>query len=99
MIDLYADWCVACKELDKYTFSDQRVSSVLKNVTLLKLDITETTDDNTEFLNEYKLFGPPALLFFDSVGNELESSRIVGFVDADTFLERFQTIDYKISQN
>ena len=87
MVDLYADWCVACKELDKYTFSDENVLVFLKKMNLVKFDITETTKDNTNLLKKYNLFGPPAILFFNENGDEIKGLRIVGFIGADSFIK------------
>ena len=92
MVDLYADWCVACKELDKYTFADSKVQEKLSKINLIKLDITKTNEDNKKFLSNHKLFGPPAILFFSSDGSEIENSRIVGYVDAKTFLKKYNNI-------
>lgn len=86
MLDLWADWCVACKELDKYTFSDDRVEKLLKKMNIIKFDITYNNDDHAKFMNNYKIYGPPALMFFNNDGKEIESARIVGFIDADKFI-------------
>ena len=93
MLDLWADWCVACKELDKYTFSDERVYSLLNKINIIKFDITENNNDHTQFLNDYKIYGPPALMFFDNDGKEIESARIVGFIDADKFLIKLNKLN------
>ena len=97
MVDLYADWCVACKELDKYTFSEKKVSALLQNLNLIKLDITNTNDDNSKFLKDYKLFGPPAILFFNNDGKEIRQARIVGFIDAKDFIEIYKNININVS--
>ena len=97
MVDLYADWCVACKELDKYTFSEKKVADLLKDLNLIKLDITKTNDDNSKFLKDYKLFGPPAILFFNNDGTEIRQSRIVGFIDAENFIKIYKNINTSIS--
>ena len=97
MVDLYADWCVACKELDKYTFSEKKVAGLLKNLNLIKLDITKTNDNNSKFLKDYKLFGPPAILFFINDGTEIRQSRIIGFIDAKNFIKIYEGIDTGIS--
>ena len=93
MLDLWADWCVACKELDKYTFSDERVYSLLNKINIIKFDITENNNDHAQFLNDYKIYGPPALMFFDNDGKEIESARIVGFIDADKFLVKLNKLN------
>jgi thiol:disulfide interchange protein DsbD len=92
MVDLYADWCVACKELDKYTFADSKVQEKLSKINLIKLDITKTNEDNKKFLSDYKLFGPPAILFFNSNGSEIKNSRIIGYVNAKIFLKKYNNI-------
>ena len=96
MIDLYADWCVACKELEKYTFTDPRVEKILSKINLVKYDITKTSEDSTVFLSKHKLFGPPAILFYENNGIEIRNARIVGFVDAETFLNKIDDIAKKL---
>ena len=96
MIDLYADWCVACKELEKYTFTDPRVEKILSKINLIKYDITKTSEDSTAFLSKHKLFGPPAILFYENNGIEMKNARIVGFVDAETFLNKIDDIVKKL---
>tara|TARA_Y100000768_G_scaffold388366_1_gene383828 strand:- start:7939 stop:9690 length:1752 start_codon:yes stop_codon:yes gene_type:complete len=91
MVDLYADWCVACKELEKYTFSDSRVSNILNQMKLIKFDITKITDNHNMYLREMKIFGPPGLFFYDK-GKEIENTRIVGFIEADGFLKVLEGI-------
>ncbi|MBT5644556.1 MAG: protein-disulfide reductase DsbD [Gammaproteobacteria bacterium] len=96
LVDLYADWCVACKELDKYTFSEKKVSSLLENLNLIKFDITKTSEDNSKFLKDYKLYGPPAILFFNSDGEEIRQARVVGFIDADNFIETYKSLNISL---
>lgn len=97
MVDLYADWCVACKELDKYTFSEKKVAYLLKDLNLIKLDITKTNDDNSKFLKDYELFGPPAILFFNNNGKEIRQARIVGFINAEDFIKIYKSINTNVS--
>ena len=92
MVDLWADWCVACKKLDKYTFSDLRVRQQLKNINIIKFDVTKNNDDHSKFLSDNQIYGPPALMFFDNKGDEIKSARIVGFIDADSFLNRLDSL-------
>ena len=87
MVDLYADWCVACKEFEKYTFSDIRVSNILNELKLIKFDITETTEEHSMYLQEMRIFGPPALIFYDRNGNEIMDARIVGYMESESFLK------------
>ncbi len=87
MIDLYADWCVACKELEKYTFSDPRVSVILNQFKLIKFDITNTNEEHSKYLQSMQIFGPPALFFYDLNGQEIHEARVVGFMESSDFLE------------
>ena len=98
MVDLYADWCVACKELEKYTFADSDVSKLLTSLNLIKFDITETSEGSNKFLNDFKIFGPPVIMFFNKNGNELRQSRIVGFVDSEQFIKKLNQIDSGFSK-
>ena len=92
MLDFYADWCVACKELEAFTFSDDRVKTTLANVVLLQADVTLGNDADTELLKYFKLFGPPAILFFDTNGYEFETARVVGYMNADAFLSHLKQV-------
>ncbi|MBH44611.1 MAG: cytochrome C biogenesis protein [Gammaproteobacteria bacterium] len=95
LVDLYADWCVACKELEKYTFRDQRVIIILNNLNLVKFDITNSNKDNADFLKKFNLFGPPALMFFshdDGDIKEIKNLRTIGFIDAETFVSNYNNL-------
>ena len=83
LVDFYADWCVSCKELEKYTFSDSEVAKAIAGADLIRVDVT---DDST-LLTRFGLVGPPTILFFDRSGNELKARRVVGYVKADRFRE------------
>ncbi|WP_371194374.1 protein-disulfide reductase DsbD [Glaciecola sp. SC05] len=85
MVDLYADWCVACKEFEKYTFPDPAVISALENTVWMQIDLTDNTPVNLSFQEEFQVLGLPTILFFDAQGNELEQSRVTGFMKADAF--------------
>lgn len=85
MLDFYADWCVACKELEEYTFSDPRVRQALKDVMLLQADVTGNSAEDLELLKHFGLFGPPGIIFFEN-GQESQHLRVIGFQDADEFL-------------
>ncbi|UAA38342.1 protein-disulfide reductase DsbD [Paraneptunicella aestuarii] len=87
MIDLYADWCVACKEFEKYTFPDPRVKAVLANTELFQIDLTDNTPENLEFQEAFSVLGLPTIMFFDVNGTELERARVTGFMPADRFAE------------
>ncbi len=92
MLDFYADWCVSCKELERFTFSDARVHQKLAGWTLLQADVTANTEDDKALLARFKLFGPPGIIFFDAAGNEIDNVRIVGFLSADEFLATLSRI-------
>ncbi len=85
MLDFYADWCVACKEMEKFTFADESVAKRMAGMTLLRVDVTANNDDDRALLKRYTLFGPPALVFFAAGGNELPGSRVIGYQDARQF--------------
>ena len=86
LLDFYADWCVSCKEMERYTFSDAAVQAKLKNAILLQADVTANSADDKALLKRFVLFGPPATLFFDAHGKELADDRVVGYQDAQQFL-------------
>ncbi|MDG6894110.1 protein-disulfide reductase DsbD [Volucribacter amazonae] len=86
MLDLYADWCVACKEFEKYTFSDPNVQQTLSNMLLLQVDMTQNSAENKAIIDKFKVLGLPTILFFDHNGKEIESLRITGFMNAEAFL-------------
>jgi thiol:disulfide interchange protein DsbD len=86
MVDLYADWCVACKEFEEYTFFEAKVQKALTNTVLLQIDLTDTgSKDSIELMSKFKIFGLPSILFFDLTGNELSQRRVTGFMGADEF--------------
>jgi len=86
MVDLYADWCIACKEFEKYTFPDADVQQALRNTLWVQMDLTDLGDPkNNEIMAEFDLFGLPSILFFDLQGNELSQKRVTGFVEAKEF--------------
>lgn len=87
MLDFYADWCIACKEMEAYTFSEPTVHQALTQYTLLKIDVTKNNELDKAFLKAFDLFGPPAILFFNTHSTEIKSHRLVGFVEATPFIE------------
>lgn len=86
MLDLYADWCVACKEFEKYTFPDSRVKTKLEQMVILQIDMTKNSAENDALMKQYQILGLPTLLFFDENGNELTQKRVTGFLSAEPFL-------------
>jgi len=87
MLDFYADWCVSCKEMEAYTFPDPKVRSALQQVVLLRADVTDNDDIDQALMNQYQIFGPPAILFFGTDTQEKKAYRLVGFLKADAFLD------------
>lgn len=85
MLDLYADWCVACKEFEKYTFSNPQVQQALGNTVLLQADVTANNAQDVALLKHLQVLGLPTILFFDAEGKEHPEARVTGFMDAATF--------------
>ena len=90
MLDFYADWCVSCKEMERFTFADAAVQAELKPVLLLQADVTANSAADQALLKRYGLYGPPAILFFDAQGKELSDFRVTGYQDATRFLKSLQ---------
>jgi thiol:disulfide interchange protein DsbD len=86
MLDFYADWCVSCKEMERFTFSDAAVQAKLKDSLLLQADVTANSAEDQALLQRFQLFGPPASLFFDRSGKEQVDQRVIGYQDAARFL-------------
>ncbi|MFJ2976255.1 protein-disulfide reductase DsbD [Kluyvera sp. NPDC087067] len=85
MLDLYADWCVACKEFEKYTFSNPQVQQALQNTVLLQANVTANNAQDVALLKHLQVLGLPTILFFDKEGNEHPIARVTGFMDANAF--------------
>lgn len=92
MLDFYADWCVACIEMEKRTFTDPAVKSAMGNLVLLQADVTANTADDKALLKRFGLFGPPGIIFFDSGGAELRTPRVIGFQTPQVFLQSLQQL-------
>jgi thiol:disulfide interchange protein DsbD len=86
MVDFYADWCISCKELERFTFTDARVVSEFAHWKLLRIDVTKNSPEDAAMLRRFGLFGPPALVFYDREGHQQIDAQLVGFVGADAFL-------------
>jgi len=86
MLDFYADWCVSCKEMERFTFSDPRVRERLTGMTLLRADVTANNADDKALLKRYRLFGPPGIVFFDASGREIEGLRVIGYQSPENFI-------------
>jgi len=87
MIDFWATWCASCKELDNFTLTDPKVIEALKDYTLVKIDVSNNTNDDKELMKKFQVFGPPALMFFDANGELISGKRIVGYKNPKEFLE------------
>ncbi|ASM51351.1 thiol:disulfide interchange protein DsbD [Pseudoalteromonas espejiana DSM 9414] len=92
MVDLYADWCVACKEFEHYTFPDAKVQAEFKHYQLIQIDLTQSDDKTIELMEEYTVFGLPSILFFNTQGQELSTQRVTGFLNAEDFATHLATV-------
>jgi thiol:disulfide interchange protein DsbD len=91
MLDFYADWCVSCKEMERFTFADAKVAARMKQMVLLQADVTANSAADAALLKRFGLFGPPGIIFFDKAGQEIAGLRVVGFVPADKFLPTLES--------
>jgi len=87
MLDFYADWCVSCKEMEAFTFSDPKVRAQLDRMLLLQVDVTANSDADKALLKRFSLFGPPGIIFFDPEGREIKGLRVIGYQNSDRFLK------------
>jgi len=85
MLDFYADWCVSCKEMEKYTFTDPAVQGTLKDVVLLRANVTANDTDDQALLKRFGIYGPPTIAFYGTDGHERTPYRVVGFMKAPEF--------------
>jgi thiol:disulfide interchange protein DsbD len=86
MLDFYADWCVSCKEMERFTFGDPQVKARLGRMLLLRADVTANTRDDKALLRRFRLFGPPGIVFFDASGREIEGLRVIGYQPPEKFI-------------
>ncbi|MGQ0547359.1 MAG: protein-disulfide reductase DsbD [Betaproteobacteria bacterium] len=87
LLDFYADWCVSCKEMEKFTFSDPKVRAVMDGMLLLQADVTAGSEADRALLKRFSLFGPPGIVFFDAEGREIKGLRVIGYQNAERFLK------------
>ena len=92
MLDFYADWCVPCKEMEAFTFTDAKVQTALADTVLLRADISAGNQDDKALLKHFSLFGPPAILFFDAHGYEFKSARVAGYMNAGEFTRHLEQV-------
>ena len=91
MLDFYADWCVACKEFEKYTFHQADVENKLSGFVLLQADVTKNLPQDIELLKQMQVLGLPTIEFWDGKGNHVPNARVTGFMNAETFLKHMQS--------
>jgi thiol:disulfide interchange protein DsbD len=91
MFDFYADWCVSCKEMEKYTFTDAGVQRALASAVLLQADVTANDEADQALMQRFGILGPPSILFFGVDGRERPAYRVVGFKPADEFAPHVRT--------
>ena len=85
MLDFYADWCISCKEMEKYAFTNAKVLAALEDINTLQADVTDNDSIDTELMSSLGIYGPPAILFFDSSGREIRNRRVVGEMSGEQF--------------
>jgi thioredoxin:protein disulfide reductase len=93
VVDFYADWCVACLELEKYTFTHENIRPLLEKFTLIKIDVSEHNQNNQELMQRFNVFGPPSLIFFNSKGQEMPQLQRNGFVNHENFFNLIKEIE------
>ncbi|WP_051293611.1 protein-disulfide reductase DsbD [Pseudoduganella violaceinigra] len=93
MLDFYADWCTSCKEMEKLTFIDPAIQKKLANTILLQADVTGNDDADKAMLQKFKLFGPPGIIMFNSAGQEIPDSRVIGFQNVEKFQQSLQKLN------
>jgi thioredoxin:protein disulfide reductase len=92
MLDFYADWCISCKEMEAYTFTDPTVKSALKDFVLLQADVTQNTADDKALLAKFNLVGPPGVLFFGVDQHEQSALRVIGYQKSEQFLKTLHRV-------
>jgi len=92
MLDFYADWCVSCKEMERYTFTDPQVRARLDRMVLLQADVTANDAADKALLQRFRLFGPPGIVFFDAQGREIPGVRVIGYQPAARFVETLERV-------
>jgi thiol:disulfide interchange protein DsbD len=92
LLDFYADWCVSCKEMERFTYNDSVVQARLGGALLLKADVTANNAGDRELLKRFNLFGPPGTLFFDAQGREIAKARVVGYQNTERFMQTLAAV-------
>ena len=91
VVDFYADWCVSCKEMERFTFTDSSVQKKLAGALLLKADVTANNAQDRALLKRLNLFGPPGTIFFDASGQEIRAARLIGYRNSRGFLDTLRS--------
>jgi thiol:disulfide interchange protein DsbD len=86
MLDFYADWCISCKEMEAFTFTDSTVQQKLSSFILIQADVTKNSAEDKALLERFNLIGPPAILFFAADKQERKNARVIGYQDSESFL-------------
>lgn len=96
LLDFYADWCVSCKEFELLTLPDEEIKKRLQGIRMIQVDVTDNTESDKALLSQYNLFGPPAILFFNSDNQELKAHRVVGFQNVEKFGQTLDAVRSKL---
>lgn len=99
VVDLYADWCISCQEMERNVFSASAVHQALSGYQRIQLDLTANTAAQQQWLDQHHLFGPPALLFFNAQGQEIKALRVVGDMSRKQFLEQLARVKVRLQGN
>ncbi|MGL4575909.1 MAG: protein-disulfide reductase DsbD [Burkholderiaceae bacterium] len=92
LLDFYADWCVSCKEMERFTFTDEKVAAKMREFVLLQVDVTANNAQDKALLKRFALFGPPGIIFFDPSGKEVQGGRVIGYQNAEKFYQSLSLI-------
>ena len=90
MLDFYADWCVACKEMERLTFSEAKASAEMKKMRLLQVDVTANNEADRALMKKFNLFGPPGIILFNAAGKEIPQGRLIGYMPPEPFVQQLQ---------
>ena len=92
ILDFYADWCVSCKEMEAFTFTDPEVAKRMQKAILLQADVTPNDEQDKALLRKFGIFGPPAIMFYNPNGDEVSNARVVGFMPAKKFSDHLDLV-------
>jgi thioredoxin:protein disulfide reductase len=92
LLDFYADWCVSCIEMEKFTFSNEKVAGKMREFVLLQVDVTANNAEDKALLKRFALFGPPGIIFFSPQGSEVQGSRVIGYQNAEKFYQSLSLV-------